>query len=124
MRVGNTVTKKVGNAVERNRIKRRLREVVRTWSTTMPSEAAERLAARDMVLIARREALERTFDALVADLSAAVTKALDGRAKRSPNVDARARNLESTRSEGHSGTDVATRRVSDPGGRDALDTEA
>ncbi|HKN27488.1 MAG TPA: ribonuclease P protein component [Roseiarcus sp.] len=61
-RVGFTVTRKVGNAVVRNRIRRRLKEAVR---------AARRLEAEadhDYVLIARREALGRSFAALVEDL--------------------------------------------------------
>lgn len=61
-RVGFTVTKKVGNAVVRNRIRRRLKEALR---------AARRLEAEadhDYVLVARREALARSFAALVEDL--------------------------------------------------------
>ena len=61
-RVGFTVTKKTGGAVERNRIRRRLKEAMR---------AAAPLEARgdcDYVLVARREALTRRFAELVADL--------------------------------------------------------
>jgi len=61
-RVGLTVTKKVGNAVERNRIRRRLKEALRA---ARPLEARE---DHDYVLMARREALSRAFAALVADL--------------------------------------------------------
>jgi ribonuclease P protein component len=64
-RVGLTVTKKVGNAVERNRIRRRLKEALRA---ARPLEARE---DHDYVLMARREALSRAFAALVADLKAA-----------------------------------------------------
>jgi ribonuclease P protein component len=57
-RVGFTVSKKVGNAVERNRVRRRLREVVRQL-------AAERMhRSTDYVLIARRAALHMSFDRL------------------------------------------------------------
>jgi ribonuclease P protein component len=72
-RVGFTVSKKVGNAVERNRIRRRLREVVRL-------SGAERMhAGRDYVLIGRRAALELAFDRLLDDMSGAL-----GRVHRAP----------------------------------------
>jgi ribonuclease P protein component len=61
-RFGFTVSKKVGGAVERNRIKRRLRAAVR--------EVAVEHAHTDFdyVLIARRPALDAGYGALVADL--------------------------------------------------------
>jgi len=62
-RFGFTVTKKIGNAVERNRIKRRLREVVRSAA---PGHA---MPDFDYVLIARREALGGKFDAMVDQLA-------------------------------------------------------
>ena len=63
MRFGFTVTRKVGNAVVRNRIRRRLREVVRL--------AGEKDAApgMDYVLIGRPAALTLPFDRLIADLT-------------------------------------------------------
>jgi ribonuclease P protein component len=64
-RVGFTVTKKVGVAVVRNRIRRRLKEALRAAS---PLEAREDC---DYVLMARREALARPFAALVDDLDRA-----------------------------------------------------
>ncbi len=64
-RVGLTVTKKVGNAVVRNRIRRRLREAL---LAARPLEARE---DHDYVVMARREALSREFVALVGDLQAA-----------------------------------------------------
>ncbi len=67
-RVGFTVTKRVGNAVVRNRIKRRLREAVR-------ASLAERARdGVDYVLIGRQGTLHRRFDALREDLEAAVVK--------------------------------------------------
>lgn len=56
--VGFTVTKKVGNAPQRNRIKRRLRAAVR-------ARAGRFVAGHDYVLIGRRECLNEPFDALV-----------------------------------------------------------
>jgi ribonuclease P protein component len=61
-RVGFTVTRKVGNAVVRNRIRRRLKEALRA---ARPLEAR---ADHDYVVMARREALSRAFAALVGDL--------------------------------------------------------
>ena len=67
-RVGFTVTRKVGNAVQRNRARRRLRAAVR--------EVMERGAqtGQDYVVIARRETLRRPFPELLADLSGALRK--------------------------------------------------
>jgi ribonuclease P protein component len=56
-RFGLTVTKKVGNAVVRNRIRRRLREVLRL--TDRPAQKGH-----DYVLVAREAALHMTFAAL------------------------------------------------------------
>ena len=67
-RFGFTVTKKVGNAVVRNRIRRRLREAVRL------SEVLSTRAGTDYVVVARREALAIPFDRLMADLEASVRK--------------------------------------------------
>jgi ribonuclease P protein component len=61
-RVGFTVTRKVGNAVVRNRIRRRLKAAIVAAS---PLEAE---ADHDYVLMARREALSRAFRALTEDL--------------------------------------------------------
>ena len=68
-RCGFTVTKKVGNAVVRNRVRRRLREALRL--------EAERVArpGRDHVLIGRRECLELPFATLRADLVGAFAQA-------------------------------------------------
>jgi len=59
-RFGFTVTKKLGGAVVRNRIRRRLREAVRLIGDGEPGT--------DYVLIGRHAALTLQFERLVADL--------------------------------------------------------
>lgn len=66
LRFGFTVTKKVGNAVERNRIRRRLREAVRAAAPRFPA------MRMDVVVLARRAAIDRDFIDLVADIARAV----------------------------------------------------
>jgi ribonuclease P protein component len=66
VRVGFTVSKKVGNAVERNRVRRRLREVVRL------TRHAPLRPGHDYVLIGRRAALELPFERLVEDFTRAL----------------------------------------------------
>jgi ribonuclease P protein component len=62
VRIGFTVSKKVGTAVERNRVRRRLREVVRL------SAAARMRRGHDYVLIGRRAALELPFEKMIEEL--------------------------------------------------------
>ena len=66
VRVGFTVSKQVGNAVERNRVKRRLREIVRLASVTALC------AGHDYVLIGRRAALQARFGDMALDFDAAL----------------------------------------------------
>ena len=65
--IGFTVTKKLGNAPERNRIKRRLREAARACEAAFKPR-------HDYVLVGRREALTAPFSRLVTDLSGAINK--------------------------------------------------
>jgi len=67
-RYGYTVTKKMGNAVIRNRIKRRLREAARAVA---PRFAVE---GHDYVLISRHKALECSFADLLRDMEFAFSK--------------------------------------------------
>lgn len=68
LRVGFTVSKKVGNAVHRNRARRRLRAVA--------GEIMARHAAADVdyVLIGRRDTLDRPYAALCDDLETALRR--------------------------------------------------
>lgn len=68
-RVGFTVTKKQGNAVERNRMKRQLREAVRL---------AGRFAMQpghDYVIVGRRDLLDASFAAIAANMTARLERA-------------------------------------------------
>jgi ribonuclease P protein component len=81
LRYGLTVTKKVGNAPERSRIKRRLRAAVQV-------AAADHAATDvDVVVIGRRNILAADYDTLVADLRRAfivVTKPRSARSVKEP----------------------------------------
>ena len=66
-RVGFTVTKKMGNAVIRNRIKRRLREAVRKHVDKM-------LPGHDYVFISRHKALDCPFTDLLRDIEFAFSQ--------------------------------------------------
>ncbi|MGF1630004.1 MAG: ribonuclease P protein component [Kiloniellaceae bacterium] len=82
VRVGFTVTRKVGNAVERNRAKRRLRAAA---AEIFPQLGR---AGTDYVVIGRVATLTRPFDALRADLEQAIRR-LDGADKRCSAKEAR-----------------------------------
>ncbi|WP_273790712.1 MULTISPECIES: ribonuclease P protein component [unclassified Bartonella] len=62
-RVGFTVTRKNGNAVKRNRIKRRLREAVRVGVTNHME------AGTDYVIVAYRDVLHAPFTSLISELN-------------------------------------------------------
>jgi ribonuclease P protein component len=65
-RFGLTVTKKTGNSVERNRMRRRLREALRLSGAAQADALAG--GPRDYVVVARREVLARAFHLLKDDL--------------------------------------------------------
>ena len=69
MRFGITVTKKIGNAVVRNRMKRRFRALFREL---LPTNG---IAGADHVLIGRAGGIERDFARLRAELVKALGKA-------------------------------------------------
>jgi ribonuclease P protein component len=66
LRFGLTVTKKVGHATERNRIRRRLRQAFRHAAVDHGGRNA------DVVVIGRRPALAAAFPLLVGDLQRAL----------------------------------------------------
>ena len=69
MRLGFTVTKKVGNAVVRNRTRRRLKEAARLALAEAPA------TGHDLVLIGRDATRARPFAELMDDLRRALKKA-------------------------------------------------
>ena len=68
LRVGFTVSKKVGNAVVRNRCKRRLREVAYELLKNKVS------TSRDYVFIAKRELFNAPWNDLISDISSVLDK--------------------------------------------------
>jgi ribonuclease P protein component len=68
LRLGFTVTRKVGNAVIRNRTRRRLKEAVRLVLRETPLQGA------DLVLIGRDSTRNRNFRALQADIKRALDR--------------------------------------------------
>lgn len=77
IRVGFTVTKKNGTATERNRIRRRLRELVKRLDViTMRPHS-------DYVLVGRRAALTCDFATMLEDLRSALLR-LDRQPKKNP----------------------------------------
>lgn len=71
MRVGFTVTKKIGGAVVRNRMKRRLRALARELFP------AKGIAGADHVIIGRASGIERDFHQLRGELASALERLSD-----------------------------------------------
>ncbi|MBO9122498.1 MULTISPECIES: ribonuclease P protein component [unclassified Rhizobium] len=82
-RVGFTVTKKHGNAVERNRMRRRLKEAVRLHAGFAMKPG------HDYVVVARRDVLQASFHQLAAELTARV----ETKPKHKRSGDGRPRNV-------------------------------
>ena len=101
-RFGFTVTKKLGGAVVRNRIRRRLKAAL--------SEVAKDLAdpGFDYVVVARDIALTRPFDALRSDLAAAFQRVHSG-AGRASHVSDRKGQSGAGRGRGKSAENPASR---------------
>jgi ribonuclease P protein component len=76
IRFGLTASRKVGNAVARNRARRRLREVARLLLPAMAAPGC------DYVLIGRRVTLERPFALLLADLETALLRLGAGKGRK------------------------------------------
>jgi ribonuclease P protein component len=77
-RIGLSVSTKVGGAVVRNAVKRRLREACRSWVEALPGEGI------DLVIVARPEAAGAGFGALTEDLHSLLSAVRPG-----PSADAR-----------------------------------
>jgi ribonuclease P protein component len=83
LRFGFTVTKKVGHATERNRIKRRLRAAANDAGASHADKPA------DVVVIGRRDALSAAYDVLVEDIDRGlrvVTKPKAPRSRAIPSI--------------------------------------
>lgn len=74
-RVGYTVSRKVGNAVVRNRVRRRLREIVRTSPDALT-------VGRDYVIIAFPSAANAAFATLREELTCLLQKARDSTSRK------------------------------------------
>jgi ribonuclease P protein component len=75
-RFGFTVAKKVGNAPERNRVRRRLKEMVRVAAD------ARAHAGYDYVLVGRRTALGMPFARLIGEFEGALARVHDAPKRR------------------------------------------
>jgi ribonuclease P protein component len=77
-RIGFTVSRQVGNAVVRNRVRRRLREMVRLSAQDwLQRDQAGMHGGHDYVLIGRRAALAAPFGEMKRDLDAALRRIHD-----------------------------------------------
>ncbi len=84
VRLGFTVTKKVGNAVMRNRVRRRLKEAARISFAQTGAQTG--LAGMDYVLVGRLDAASLPFPSLIADLKQALARAHTAKPPRKPKT--------------------------------------
>lgn len=80
LRLGLTASRKAGNAVERNRIRRRLRAAADLALAGQEGQPC------DIVIVARPETLRADFGMLVADIAVAIDRARPPGKRRSPFV--------------------------------------
>jgi ribonuclease P protein component len=78
-RLGFTISRRVGNAVVRNRVRRRLKDAVKR-------AAMDVKPGHDYVLVARTAALTREFDQLVADFAGALGRLKPDRGRSNRNA--------------------------------------
>jgi ribonuclease P protein component len=83
-RFGFTVTKKLGNAVRRNRIRRRLKAAIAAGAGGLAQSGF------DYVIVARSAAFDRPYSDLVADVSRALTALHAPRPAKSAKTDSSA----------------------------------
>ena len=102
-RVGFTVTKKNGTATERNRIRRRLRELVKRLPVISMRPHS------DYVLVGRRPALNRDFATMLEDLRSALAR-LERQPKKPVSGEADSGSRQSSRQENTSNKDSRASR--------------
>lgn len=78
LQAGYTVTAKTGNAVERNRMKRRLRHAVAAAADNAKREmpGPQKAICGEIILIARRRALDISHQAMVLELTKGIDRLL------------------------------------------------
>ena len=106
VRVGFTVSRQVGNAVERNRVRRRLREIVRL------SAAADADCLRrgfDYVLVGRRAALAAPFGEMMHEFDAALAGFMTEAAKEELEPPGATHYMKRVRRPGHNRVAVSRR---------------
>ncbi|PZR96496.1 MAG: ribonuclease P protein component [Stutzerimonas stutzeri] len=79
LRLGLTASRKTGNAVVRNRIRRRLRAAAALALAEQTGKPC------DLVIVARPETVSAAFTAMVADIAVALDRARPSRGKRRPD---------------------------------------